>query len=92
MVSLRSEFSAVIGSGLPPPAEMRCSGLWVSGANRMTSSRFQVPPRPSLASQMVMAAPPLRSIFFSLPSAKNPIWRLSGDQNGNAAPSVLCPY
>src|SRR5437867_7137313 len=53
----------------------------------MTSSLFQVPPRPA-ASANVVTNPLPTSIRFSFPSAKKPIERLSGDQNGNAAFSV----
>src|SRR3954467_1845661 len=49
---------------------------------------LHVPPRYSAAADNVSAGPPPTSIFLSFPSAKNPIDRLSGDQNGPAAPSV----
>src|SRR5687767_13168557 len=42
----------------------------------------------NLPSQMRPGGPPLASTFLSLPSAANPINRLSGDQNGEEAPSV----
>src|SRR6266511_37767 len=58
------------------------------GANRITPSRFQVPPRLTAASQRVWGGPPEASIFFSFPSAKNPMKRLSGDQKGNEGFSV----
>ena len=46
-------------------------------------------PRPALeASASVCGAEPPRSTRFSLPSAKKPTERLSGDQNGNVTPSV----
>ena len=54
----------------------------------MTPSRLHVPPRPIGASAKVCAAPPAISSRLSLPSAKNPIERLSGDQKGYAPPSV----
>src|SRR5712692_6124970 len=54
----------------------------------MIPSRFQLPPRPLWASLIVSGGPPEASIFFNLPLAKNPRNRLSGDQNGHAAPSV----
>ncbi len=46
--------------------------------------------RPETAgvSHSVTAGPPATSIFLSLPSAKNPRDRLSGDQKGEEAPSV----
>jgi hypothetical protein len=49
---------------------------------------FQLPPRGTGASASVTGCPPAMSIFFSFPPAKNPISRLSGDQNGQPAPSV----
>src|SRR5262245_42612666 len=54
----------------------------------MTPSRFQVPPFLALQSQRTSGGPPSRETFLSLPSAKKPLNRLSGDQNGNAACSV----
>ena len=44
----------------------------------------------SCAAQIVRAGPPVTSTFFSSPSPgeKNPMKRLSGDQNGETAPSV----
>src|SRR2546421_9721405 len=42
---------------------------------------------PSVVESMSMGPPPM-SIRFSLPPAKKPIDRLSGDQNGYLAPSV----
>src|ERR1700741_772860 len=42
------------------------------------------------ASHTVSGGPPEMSIFLSLPSAKNPTKRLSGDQKGDAAFSVPC--
>ena len=37
---------------------------------------------------IVLAAAPCRSTIFSIPNAKNPMRRLSGDQNGCSACSV----
>ena len=54
----------------------------------MSPSRFQVPPRPSEASQSVNGGPPEMSIFLSLAPAKKPTNRLSGDQKGYVAPLV----
>ncbi len=78
----------VTGTAEPPEPGTRISGVVVVGANTMTSSAFQVPPLPLLAGASVWGAPPLRFNRFSEPSAKNPIVRLSGDQNGSVAPSV----
>lgn len=58
------------------------------GENTMKPSLFQVPLRPLLASQTVCAGPPPVLILFSLPWAKNPISRMSADQNGYKASSV----
>lgn len=57
-------------------------------ANTMTSSAPHAPPRLFGASQSVTAAPPETSIVFNFPSAKNPRERLSGEKNGEDAPSV----
>ena len=51
-------------------------------------SAFQLPPRPSDASQILTGAPPPMSRRFNFPSAKKATERLSGDQNGCEAPSV----
>src|SRR5512138_695291 len=58
------------------------------GVKTMTPSRLQVPPPGNGAAASTWGGPPDASIFFSLASAKNPRNRLSGDQNGNVAPSV----
>ena len=76
------------GVGSPPAAEMRYRPVAGRGANRMTSSRFQVPPRGAPASASVRICPVCMSTVFSLPCPKNPIDRLSGDQKGSEAPSV----
>src|SRR6516165_3905769 len=54
----------------------------------ITPSRLQVAPRLFEASHRVRGGPPEISIFLSFPPAKNPRKRLSGDQNGDDAPSV----
>src|SRR5437870_10097843 len=54
----------------------------------ITPSRFHVPPREKVTLHKVCAGPPVTSIFFSLPPAKNPMKRLSGDQKGRVASSV----
>src|SRR5262245_10553092 len=54
----------------------------------ITPSRFHDPPRGTAAVHSVLTGPPVASILFSLPPAKNPMKRLSGDQNGKAASSV----
>src|SRR5262245_9751115 len=77
------------GVAVPPAALTRCSPVNVVDVNTMTLSRFHVAPpyRPG-AGQSVVGAPPDASTRFRLPPAKNPSWRLSGDQNGKPAPSV----
>jgi glucose dehydrogenase len=55
------------------------------------SLNLQAPPRGRGASHSVCGGPPFTGIFFSLSWAKNAIYRLSGDQNGNAASSVPAP-
>src|SRR6185503_3951195 len=54
----------------------------------MKPSLLQEPPRPLGASHMVCGDPPLAATLLSLRPARNPRYRLSGDQNGNDAPSV----
>src|SRR5437870_7898061 len=54
----------------------------------ITPSRFHVPPREKVTLHKVCAGPPVTSIFFTLPAAKNPMKRLSGDQKGRVASSV----
>ena len=56
--------------------------------NRITSLPPQVPLVPVGASHSVTGMPPATSTFFSFPSAKKPIQRPSGDQNGDRLPSV----
>ena len=85
---LLGSIRVVTGAGAPPAAETRNRPLVTVGANTMVPSRFQVPPTPMIASQRVTGGPPATSIFFSLPRAKKPMNRPSGDQNGNAPPSV----
>src|SRR5262249_56331180 len=78
----------VRATGSPPLAATRYKGVVIFGAKTMTPSRFHVPPLPDGASHSVCGGPPVTSILFSLPSAKNPRLRLSGAQNGISAPSV----
>src|SRR5216684_7496411 len=54
----------------------------------MIPCEFHAPPRPLGASARIAAGPPSSSIRWSLPLAKNPSDRETGDQNGNCAPSV----
>src|SRR5262245_25029808 len=61
-------------------------------ANRITPSRFQVPPppppNPPGAFPSVCTDPPSTSTRLILRAEKNPRDFPSGDQNGNSAPSV----
>src|SRR5271170_4950803 len=79
----------VMGTGVPPLALTRTIGDCASGANKIVPPGAQVPPRPKGASQTANGDPPLRSIVFNLAPAKKPTDRLSGDQKGKVAPSVL---
>src|SRR5512132_4046356 len=88
VVSAREASSWVAGVGAPPAAETRESAVVVSGAKRMTPSRFQPPLLPLGAAQRSSGGDPLMSTFFNFPSAKNARKRLSGDQNGKVALSV----
>src|SRR3954465_11041767 len=56
--------------------------------NTMTPSAFQVPPDRFGPPQMFCPGPPVTLIFLICPPEKNAISRLSGDQNGDNAPSV----
>ena len=58
------------------------------GANTMVPFEFHAPPRGVDASVRLSEIPEETSMRFSFPSAKNPMFLESGDQNGNAAPSV----
>src|SRR5678816_2220057 len=74
--------------GSPPAADTLISGPAVDGVKRITLSGLHAPPRPDTASHNVMTGPPAAATFFIFPFAKKPSERLSGDQNGKAAPSV----
>ena len=63
-------------------------GWYDEGTKRMSPCAFHVPPRGSGTSAIACGSPPDRLTFLSLPSAKNAIHWLSGDQNGWEAPSV----
>src|SRR5580698_2008002 len=64
------------------------TGAVGAGENRITPPGPQAPPRPRGASLTIWVEPPSRSTVLSLPSAKNPRERLSGDQKGKVALSV----
>ena len=60
-----------------------------SACMRMVSRGPHVAPRKSLmVLLMTSTVPPAAGTLFSVPSAKKPIQRLSGDQNGSWASSV----
>jgi hypothetical protein len=81
-----SRCSIVVTS--PPPAETRARIGGVPTLKTMTSPLPHDAPRGTpTASVMVSMEPSVVSIRFNLPAAKNPIDRLSGDQNGiNTSP------
>src|SRR5579863_4407103 len=54
----------------------------------MRSLVLQLPPRELGAAARDEMGPPLAAIFISLPPAKKPMKRPSGDQNGCEAPEV----
>src|SRR2546425_10123344 len=54
----------------------------------MTLSLLHVPPRALGAFVTIAVGPPAAGTRLTLPSEKNPICRLSADQNGNEEPSV----
>src|SRR5262245_40180872 len=66
----------------PPFEEMRLIP-YGPAPSRMTPSRFHAPPPKRYnESHKVSGAPPASEIFLSLLSPRNPMNRLSGDQNG----------
>src|SRR5215831_5210256 len=79
----------VTGTASPPVEETRKIGALTFGAKRIAPSEFQAPPRPAGALASSCTKPLSMSSRFRLPFAKKPIERLSGDQNGNDAPSVF---
>ena len=86
---MTAAFSLPIANvGVPPADGMRNIAETVSGVYKIVPSTPQVPPRGFAASASVCTAPPLASMILSLPSAKNPKLRLSGDQKGKLASSV----
>src|SRR5215471_17243706 len=54
----------------------------------MTPCGLHDPSAPVGASQIFVGGPPATSILWSLPPAKNPRYRESGDQKGRVVPSV----
>jgi hypothetical protein len=78
----------VTAAGVPPLDGTWNKGKLKLGANKMTPLALHVPPRAWGASHTITGGPPAMSTRFSLPSTKNAIERLSGDQKGNVAFSV----
>ena len=60
----------------------------IDARGRRARVRRPHPPRPAGASHNTTGGPPATATFFNLPAAKNPMYRLSGDQNGNVPSSV----
>src|ERR1700731_2833358 len=77
-----------MGTGAPPFALTRMRGAVGDGEKRITAPGPQAPPRPSGASQIICVPSDSLSTVLSLPSAKNPRERLSGDQKGKVASSL----
>ncbi len=71
----------------PPVAGIRKISVPAPVVKRIVPSEFHDPPA-AKASVNVFADPPSMSIRLRFPSAKNPMERLSGDQNGSCALSV----
>src|SRR5262252_9032193 len=84
----RAGFSLVTSEGAPPEALIWDNAAMGEGENTITPLILQLAPRPSCASQRICAVVALSSIVFSLPFAKNPRDRLSGDQKGKMASLV----
>ena len=74
--------------GLAPPGCNELGGL-ASPSKRILLPCPQLAPRASCALQMATREPPLASDRQSLPLAKNPSDRPSGDQKGKYAPLVV---
>src|SRR5215831_176285 len=78
----------VTGCGTPPADETRYNGPGPFDAKTMVPPAFHVPVFPEGASHTTCEATPETSIALSFRAAKKPTERLSGDQNGEEAPSV----
>ena len=78
----------VMGEGGPPAAETWKIPPAPVGSKTITPAWLHDPPRGLSASHSVKAFLRQPSIFLSFPSAKKATVLLSGDQNGNIAPSV----
>src|SRR5678816_3345108 len=79
----------VAAEASPPSQEMRKIGPPGFVEKTIVPSLFHAPPRGAGATDTnVFTDPPSMLMNLSLLSAKNPMDRLSGDQNGDVAPSV----
>ena len=58
-----AQIGDTIADGTPPAADTRRIGLSALAENRMTPSRFHVPPRPSPESQSFCGGPPATAIL-----------------------------
>ena len=76
-------------SGVPPAAGTHCRGVLCAGAKMMVPSAAQLPPLPLAVWQMVITGPPLISTRRKALPAKKATERLSADQKGYTAPSLL---
>ncbi len=85
--SWRSGSSVVRGTGVPPDAGTRNSGVGAA-AKMIWPSVVHVPPRALAAALTTTGAPPARSNRKIYPRAKNATDFPSGDQNGCSAPSL----
>src|SRR6185436_1480562 len=74
-----------MASTFPPAEETRTIGSFGAVEKIRVPSWLQEPLLPSAASHSVTAGEPARSTFFSFPSAKKAMKRLSGDQKGHIA-------
>src|ERR1700691_3462066 len=77
-----------MGIALPPAAEIRNNGEPGTGRNRMVPSGAPADASGAELSANACTFPPFSSTVFNFPPAKNPSKRPSGDQKGDAAPSV----
>jgi hypothetical protein len=68
--------------GAPPALDTRRRPVWEGPGEENDVSWLQLPPLPRGASHTTIGGPAGDRDRFSLPSAKKPMDRLSGDQNG----------
>jgi hypothetical protein len=88
MDSCRDASRLVRALASPPAAAIMEREENAEALKTITPSGLHAPPRPLAAAQSLCAGPPEASILLRLPAAKQPMRRLSGDQNGTVAPSV----